>query len=194
MSTLVPARLPAGPAPGLPARRPNEPAALVGPWDRWTRWRTDVYGGWRVDSIQPTAGSIRVTPHRGGLTVVIGDGPQSRPWCTTVELHADGTASVHRSASPPCVLLTARDVGIVPKGPESRGRARLEVGDRLLMMSAEALGALPNTLSAMRRSATSLDTERPGELLERLLHDLPSGAAAVAVRTPRRTSDATFSA
>jgi hypothetical protein len=52
------------------------------------------------------------------------------------------------------------------------------------MMSAEALGALPAALSAVRRSGTpTVSTDGPGDLLERLLHDLPIGGAAVAVRT-----------
>ena len=52
------------------------------------------------------------------------------------------------------------------------------------MMSAEALGARPAALSAVRRSGTpTVSADGPGDLLERLLHDLPIGGAAVAVRT-----------
>jgi hypothetical protein len=139
-----------------------------------------------VNHIQPTPGSVRVTPRADGVTLVIGDGPESAPWCTTVDLGADGIARVHTSASPPCVLMTPREVRMVPDGPQVTGRARLDVGDRLLVMSAEALGALPEALSAMRSAGTpTADSECPGDLLQTLLHDLPIGAAAVAVCTSR---------
>ena len=166
MSTLVPAR-------PLPVPRSSH------------RWKTFAHGGWQVNHIQPTPGSVRVTSRSEGVTVMIGDGPESQPWCTTVELDPDGRASVQTSASPPCVLMSSREVRMVPDGPEVMGTAQLDVGDRLLVMSAEALGALPEALIAMRRSATRTgNPEGPGDLLKRLLHDLPIGAAAVAVYTP----------
>jgi hypothetical protein len=166
---------PLKPATPLPVVRPSE-------WSR--RWSTCVHGGWQVASIQPTPGSVRVTPRPDGVTVTIGDGPGSAPWCTTVELDVDGRVSAHTCASPPCVLLTPQAVRILPEGPESVGTVDLDVGDRLLLMSAEALGALPEALSTMRRSGTpNLDADGPGDLLRRLLHDLPIGAAAVATRS-----------
>ncbi len=169
---------PLNPATPLPVVRPSE----------WSYgWTTCVHGGWQITHLQPTPGSVSLAPRPDGLTVTIGDGPGSAPWCTTVELDLDGRVSAHTCASPPCVLLTPREVRIVPDGPESVGTVVLDVGDRLLMMSADALGALPEALSTMRRSATpTLDADRPGDLLQRLLHDLPIGAAAVATRTPLR--------
>lgn len=181
MTDLLPARLPASPA--------DQPAALPRPRDGAKTWRTDVHLGWRVDHIQPTPGSVHVRTRPEGVTIVIGDGPDSRPWCTRVQLDADGTASVRTSASPPCVLLTPRDVRVVPDGPENRGRAQLDVGDRLLVMSAEALGALPEALGAMRTAAKPLvDTDAAEDLLKSLLEDLPTGAAVVVVRTSPATS------
>ena len=181
MTNLLPAH--------LPAMLPGRPAAHLGPRDGAKTWRTDVHLGWRVDHIQPTPGSVRVRTRPEGVTVVIGDGPDSRPWCTTVQLDADGTASVRTSASPPCVLLTPRDVRVVPDGPENRGSVQLDAGDRLLVMSAEALGALPEALSAMRTAARQpVDTDHPEDLLKCLLQDLPTGAAAVVVWTSRTTS------
>ena len=171
MSTLLPAR-------PLPVPRPSH------------KWQAFASECWQVHHLQPTPDSVRVTPGSEGLTVVIGDGPESQPWCTTVLLAADGSVSVQTAASPPGVLMTSREVRMVPGGPGGVGRARLDVGDRLLIMSAEALGALPEALGAMRRSTTpTVNTASPGDLLRRLLHDLPIGAAAIAVRTsPTRSA------
>lgn len=143
--------------------------------------------GWVVATRCARAGGARVRPSPHGLRVEVSDaGSPER--CTEVVLHTDGGVRVTASTTPPALLVDAADARTVPALPGGAETLRLDSGQRLLVLSSDALDALPVSVAAVLQSLPArLAAGEPDVLLRDLTADLDAGSAALVVRaTPVR--------
>ncbi len=151
--------------------------------------------GWVVATRCGGQGVVHLVETRGGLRLEIGDAATDDRR-TRVDLRPGGAISVYASTTPPALLVGAADARTVPALPGGAEAARLDVGQRLLVLSSDALDALPVSLAAVLQSLPARLADRePHELLRELTADLDGGSAAIVVRQddhqPRTTTDHT---
>jgi hypothetical protein len=138
--------------------------------------------GWTVASRAGVPGGVRLLRHRGDLRLEVGDGvtPGAR---TCIDLRADGTIRVHASTTPPALLVASDGARPVPTLSGAAEEARLDSGQRLLVLSSDALDALPVSLAAVLQSLPARLTQaEPDEVLRELSADLDGGSAAIVLR------------
>ncbi len=125
---------------------------------------------------------MRLVSTRGGLRLDVADaGSPERS--TQVDLRADGGVRVYASTTPPALLVDADDARTVPALPGGAESLRLDAGQRLLVLSSDALDALPVSVAAVLQSLpVRLAAGEPHELLRDLTADLDAGSAALVVR------------
>ncbi|HEX3004901.1 MAG TPA: hypothetical protein VHO27_11875 [Angustibacter sp.] len=138
--------------------------------------------GWVVATRCSDVGGVRLVSTRGGLRLDVADaGSPERS--TQVDLRADGGVRVYASTTPPALLVGADDARTVPALPGGAESLRLDVGQRLLVLSSDALDALPVSVAAVLQSLPArLAAGEPHELLRDLTADLDAGSAALVVR------------
>lgn len=138
--------------------------------------------GWVVATRSSHPGGAQVVRTRGGLGVDVADAG-SLERSTRVDLRSDGGVTVAASTTPPALLVdtdSARTVPALPGGTES---LRLDVGQRLLVLSSDALDALPMSVAAVLQSLPArLAAGEPQDVLRDLTADLHAGSAALVVR------------
>jgi hypothetical protein len=143
---------------------------------------------WTVTTQATAGGVVRVERDRDGLRVWVGDelaglGEPARS--TVLRLSRDGAVQVSASATPPALLVSRDGARTVPAVPGLTEQTRLDVGERLLVLSADALDALPQSLAAIFQALSAQVTGRdPVELLDELFAALPRGSAAIVTRRP----------
>ncbi|KQX61751.1 hypothetical protein [Angustibacter sp. Root456] len=138
--------------------------------------------GWVVATRSSQVGGVRLASPRGGLRLDVADaGSPERS--TRVELGADGGVHVAASTTPPALLVDADSARTVPALPGGTESLRLDVGQRLLVLSADALDALPVSVAAVLQSLPArLAAGEPQDVLRELTADLDAGSAALVVR------------
>jgi hypothetical protein len=157
--------------------------------------------GWAVATRSGAPRGVRLLAVPGGLRLEVSDvGTPDR--CTRVDLRADGLATVQASTTPPALLVGSEDARTVPALPGGADSVRLDAGQRLLVLSSDALDALPVSLAAVLQSLPARFADRePHELLRELTADLDVGSAAIVVREtdlrdtsrhPRDTEEGTW--
>ncbi|MGL5859505.1 MAG: hypothetical protein ACRC35_14085 [Angustibacter sp.] len=151
-----------------------------------TRTRgTCTAGGWTVTWVQSSSGSVRVTDDIPGLVVVVGDDATSDVLSTTVLLGSGGSAMVRAESAPPALMITGERARTVPRIPGLDDVVRLAGDDRLLVLSADALDALPGLLPQHRPWAEDAGARSPAGLLDHLFRKLAVGSGAVIVPSGR---------
>lgn len=138
--------------------------------------------GWVVATRSSQAQGVRLVETHGGLRLDVTDaGSPDRS--TRVDLRADGGVRVYASTTPPALLVDAADARTVPALPGGAESLRLDAGQRLLVLSSDALDALPVSVAAVLQSLPArLAAGEPHELLRDLTADLDAGSAALVVR------------
>jgi hypothetical protein len=146
----------------------------------WHRSRGScTVDGWTVTWVQERPGSVRVTAGPTGVKVVIGDDVHSEAHSTTLLLSSAG-ATVRAASAPPGLLVGQSWARTVPGIPGIDDFVTMSVADRLLVLSADALDALP--LSRPREHRPWVDqvsTQEPDVFLEGLFRDLDGGSGAI---------------
>lgn len=138
--------------------------------------------GWAVATRSGAPRGVRLLAVPGGLRLEVADGG-TPDRCTRVDLCDDGHVTVRASTTPPAVLVGPDDVSTLPALPGGADRVRLDAGQRLLVLSSDALDALPVSLAAVLQSLPARLADRePHELLRELTADLDVGSAAIVVR------------
>lgn len=138
--------------------------------------------GWAVASRSESAKGVRLTRLSSGLRLLVADAGSAHR-CTQVDLHADGTVRVHATTTPPALLVSGTDARPLPALPGFAQRARLDSGQRLLVLSSDALDALPVSVAAVLQSLPSrLARGEPQEVLRALTADLDAGSAVIVAR------------
>jgi hypothetical protein len=138
--------------------------------------------GWVVASRSSAAGGVRIVHTRGGLRLDVCDA-SSPDRSTQVDLRADGGVRVYASTTPPALLVGEQDARTVPALPGGAESVQLDVDGRLLVLSSDALDALPVSVAAVLQSLPArLAAGEPHELLRDLTADLDAGSAALVVR------------
>jgi hypothetical protein len=140
---------------------------------------------WTVTS-QCTAGGVVLAERgRDGLTIEVGDENGDLDNRTVLRLGRDGALSVSAPATPPALLVSPYGARTVPSVPGLTEQTRLDVGERLLVLSADALDAMPASLAAVFQALSAQVTGRdPAELLDELFEALPRGSAVIVARRP----------
>jgi hypothetical protein len=142
--------------------------------------------GWVVATRSGAPHGVRLTEVAGGLCLEVADS-SSLERCTRVDLRADGVVRAYAATTPPALLVAAADVRTVPALPGGAETVRLDVGQRLLVLSSDALDALPVSLASVLQSLPARLADRePDELLRELTADLDVGSAAIVVRETHR--------
>jgi len=139
--------------------------------------------GWTVTACSAPGAVVSVERDGECLIVTVGDetGPASAH--TRVELGPDGTALVHAAATPPAVLVSADAARTLPELPGVPERTTVAPDERLLVVSADALDALPESLAAVLRALPSrVSASDPAQLLAELFADLPRGGGVIVTR------------
>jgi hypothetical protein len=140
--------------------------------------------GWAVTSCEGPGGVVRVVRGRDGLRIAVGDQSADADHRTRVALSRDGVATVRAAATPPALLVSPRAARTVPAVPGIPERTTLSTADRLLVLSADALDALPESLASVLQALPAKVSGRdPADLLTELFADLPSGSGVIVVRT-----------
>jgi hypothetical protein len=140
--------------------------------------------GWTVAWVQSHPGAVRVTGVADGLVVVVGDDVTSDLLSTTLMLAPGGGATVRAAASPPGLLVAPAHVRTVPGTPGVDDVVTIADGDRLLVLSADALDGLPDARPQQHRPwAEEVAQHEPEELLDHLFRDLARGSGAVVVHS-----------
>ena len=149
--------------------------------------------GWAVASRCESEHGVRLVRLGSGLRLLVADAGSPQR-CTQVDLHADGAVRVHATTTPPALLVSGADARPLPALPGFAQRARLDSGQRLLVLSSDALDALPVSVAAVLQSLPSrLAGGEPQEVLRALTADLDVGSAVIVVREdagPRPTARA----
>ncbi len=157
------------PAPRAPARR--------------ARPRVLSSGGWLVTSSTADGRDVRFDRAGDVLLVEVGDGNTDAG--TTVVLAADGTITVHAETTPPALLVSATSARTLPAVPGVPETVRFDTGQRLLVLSSDALDALPESLVQVLQALPEQVTGRePADLLTQLFADLPGGSGVIVARRP----------
>lgn len=139
--------------------------------------------GWTVTACSAPGATVTVERSGACLVVTVGDEGAPPSACTRVELGADGTALVHAAATPPAVLVSAEAARTLPELPGLPGRTTVAPDERLLVVSADALDALPESLAAVLRALPSrVSSSDPAQLLAELFADLPRGGGVIVTR------------
>ncbi|MGN6610232.1 MAG: hypothetical protein ACTHLJ_00505 [Angustibacter sp.] len=138
--------------------------------------------GWVVVTRSSHVGGARVTSTRGGLCLDVADA-SSPERSTRVELRSDGGVLVAAATTPPALLVDAGSARTVPALPGGSESLRLDVGQRLLVLSSDALDALPVSVAAVLQSLPArLAAGEPQHVLRDLTADLDAGSAALVLR------------
>ena len=138
--------------------------------------------GWAVASRAGAHDGVRLVDEGDVLRLTVADAGSPQR-CTEVELHADGRVRVHATTTPPALLVAGGSVQPLPALPGFAGRARLDEEDRLLVLSSDALDALPVSVAAVLQSLPArLADGAPHAVLRELTADLQAGSAAIIVR------------
>ncbi len=152
--------------------------------------------GWTVTWIQEYPGSVRVSSGVQGLVLTVGDpsgtdrrvgdrGPVGSyrpvdPLSTRVLLSAEGRATVQAAAAPPALLVGTGLARTIPEVPGMEQRAALTTGDRLLVLSADALDGLPVSRPRQHRPwVDQAGVQEPVRFLADLFQDLDRGSGAM---------------
>lgn len=140
--------------------------------------------GWTVTWCQGRGGLVRVVRTGEGLVLTVGDEPHTAERRTRVVLHRDGALTVRAAATPPGLLVTPVSARTIPAVPGVAERTALTPDHRLLVLSADALDAMPQSLvDVLQALPTEVTGCPPAELLGRLFADLPYGSGAVVIRS-----------
>ncbi|MGL5828435.1 MAG: hypothetical protein ACRC0L_02555 [Angustibacter sp.] len=152
--------------------------------------------GWLITWIQDYPGSVRVSSGLRGLVVTVGDpggadrrvgdrGPAGRyrpvdPLSTRILLSAEGRATVQAAAAPPALLVGGGPARTIPEVPGVQQRAELAAGERLLVLSADALDGLPVSRPRQHRPwVDQAGVADPASFLTDLFRDLDGGSGAM---------------
>lgn len=139
--------------------------------------------GWTVTWCQGRGGLVRVVRTGEGLVLTVGDEPHTADRRTRVVLHRDGALTVRAAATPPGLLVSPASARTIPAVPGIPERAALSPEHRLLVLSADALDAMPQSLAAvLQELPAQVMGAAPADLLSRLFADLPGGSGAVVTR------------
>jgi hypothetical protein len=153
----------------------------------WQRTRGSCTAdGWTVTWVQAKPGAIRVSGGRDGLVVVVGDDVRDVQLSTTLMLSPHGGATVRAASSPPGLLVAPTYTRTVPGIPGIDDVVTMTAGDRLLVLSADALDALPDRRPRQFRPwVEEVSNREPDDLLEHLFRDLTGGSGAVVTHSGR---------
>jgi hypothetical protein len=151
----------------------------------WQRTRGSCTAdGWTVTWVQAKPGAVRVTGGRDGLIVVVGDDVSDERLSTKLMLSPQGGATVRAAASPPGLLVAPAYTRTVPGIPGTDDVVTLAAADRLLVLSADALDALPDQRPRQYRPwIEEVSGREPDDLLEHLFRDLSGGSGVVVVHS-----------
>ncbi|MGL4174262.1 MAG: hypothetical protein ACRCTR_09390 [Actinomycetota bacterium] len=138
--------------------------------------------GWTITWVECTPGSVRVSAELPGIVLVVGDDATCDLGSTTVLLGTQGSAIVRAESAPPALLLGSAQRRIVPRAPGVDDPLHLNTVDRLLVLSADALEALPSPFPQQRPWHHDLHGQTSNELLTLLFGELTHGSGAVIVR------------
>jgi hypothetical protein len=140
---------------------------------------------WTV-TCQSTAGGVVLVDRRAdGLRISVGDERSEPDQRTVLRLGRDGAVTVSAATTPPALLVSPDGARTVPAVPGLTEQTRLDVGERLLVLSADALDAMPASLAAVFQALSAQVTGRdPVELLDELFAALPQGSAVIVTRRP----------
>ena len=140
---------------------------------------------WTVTSQCTAGGVVLVERRRDGLTIEVGDERSDPDHRTVLRLGRDGRLSVSAATTPPALLVAPDGARTVPSVPGLTEQTGLDVGERLLVLSADALDAMPASLAAVFQALSAQVTGRdPVELLDELFAALPRGSAVIVTRRP----------
>jgi hypothetical protein len=153
--------------------------------------RTDhAVGGWQITAIECQRGLARVDSHDPHLTeIVVADLPpgraSGRDCFTAVACTDDGEALVMSRQAPPALLVTRSGQWPVPGHGEGQELIRIDGDQRLLILSAAAFDALPESLGRTLHGPPSivLDAD-PFTLLHSLFREIGAGSGAIIGRYP----------
>lgn len=145
--------------------------------------RVVVCGAWTV-ALSATSGvETRVDQVGGVMLVSVRDADTSEG--TTVVLHADGTVTVRAGATPPALLVSPTSARTLPAVPGVSETVRFDTAQRLLVLSSDALDALPESLAQVLQALPERVIGRePADLLTQLFADLPGGSGVIVARRP----------
>ncbi|GAB3591773.1 hypothetical protein GCM10027446_10810 [Angustibacter peucedani] len=147
--------------------------------------RVQVSGGWTVTSSSSRPDDVRLDVVDGVLRLTVEDGGGNSRERTTVVLQADGEVTVDAGAMPPALLVSPRSARTLPAVPGVPETVRFDTGQRLLVLSADALDALPESLVHVLQALPEQVTGRePAVLLGELFADLPGGSGVIVARRP----------
>ncbi len=140
---------------------------------------------WTVTGCAGAGGVVAVDRVDGGLQVSVGDESAGRSRRTLVALRPDGSVLVAASSTPPALLVSPGGACTIPSVPGVPERGRLDTDQRLLVLSSDALDALPASLASVLQALPAQVTGRdPADLLTELFADLPRGSGVIIARRP----------
>ncbi|WP_426564489.1 hypothetical protein ACPPVT_00650 [Angustibacter sp. McL0619] len=140
---------------------------------------------WTVTCQSTADGVVQVDRTRDGMRIAVGDRRSEPEQSTVLRLARDGSLTVSAAATPPALLVSPDGARTVPAVPGLTEQTRLDVGERLLVLSADALDAMPASLAAVFQALSAQVTGRdPVELLDELFAALPRGSAVIVTRRP----------
>jgi hypothetical protein len=149
-----------------------------------SRLRVMTGSAWLVATWQGVPGLTQVRQAASGTRLEVGDAAVPGSARTQVLLREDGGVFVRASVTPPALFVTTSTARTVPAVPGVPERVQLDVGDRLLLLSADALDALPESLAqVLAELPAQVGSRSPVELLRSLFGFPPVGSGAVAMRT-----------
>ncbi len=136
--------------------------------------------GWTITWIQSSPGSVQVNCGGTGVVVVVGDDERISGLSTSLLLSRTGGALVRAASAPPGLLVSEHYTRTVPGIPGVDDCVTLAPGDRLLVLSADALEALPVTRPRQHRPwVDQVHQQPPAEFLARLFRDVEGGSGAI---------------
>ncbi len=156
--------------------------------------RRVVAAGFRAVLHEGLARAARAVPSAERLCVIVADAHAASPMAldlpgafpsssTSVWCHADGSVRVRATWAPPTLLIRPGRTVMVPESPGQPGSAHLEVGERLLVLSAAAFEAAPEAMvRLLHEKPERLLAADPVELLDELFREAPNGGGAVVTR------------
>ncbi len=143
---------------------------------------------WQWDARGRQPGATRVLRVGAEVSMRVADqmvgqerGEQRLRSLLTARLQPDGSASVTTWCAPPALLLSDRDVKLLPADGHSTARAVLKDGDLLVLRSAAVLDAEPCALVELLKAGPGVARKLSlAELVRNMLTGCFAGAAAVA--------------
>ncbi|GAA4351522.1 hypothetical protein GCM10023145_15930 [Angustibacter luteus] len=140
---------------------------------------------WSVATVAARPGAVQVERTEDGLRVGVGDEPGWGGRRTWVVLRRDGSVSVDAPSTPPALLVSSTAARTLPAVPGVPERIGMDPGERLLVLSSDALDVLPESVVSVLQSLPDRVTGKdPVDLLAELFEGLPSGSGVIVTRRP----------